>query len=433
MRRKFNVLLAVLAFALLLTVNTNPAYASELPTETTETTEESNPVYRVTITFNRNGGSGTMNSLVVESDKQAVLPANTFKKTGFQFAGWATNSNGSGKTYADKADITGLATADNDGETITLYAQWKLAQPKIKKVTSPSPANIKVTFAKATSISGYEIQYSTSKKFSSKTTKTAIAAKTATSANLLEVIPNKKFYVRMRTYKTSSGVKKYSDWSKVSSVKVKNGKTITNTKFDTAIEGDVKLSGSGTGYHAKFVIGNANSAVSFGMQYDAGAAAPYTGKTMALIENISSNAAGGQSYVRPGNVELSLNKTYHLMITTDIKGHGDVYVNYKKIGSFYQPNFATDGIHYVRIEASGRLNGDKVDARFSNMKCKLGNDLRVQGDDLQIYNKIKENKGLNYQYVKKDSCYRLYGTIKGLNGDWDSDYLGASYIIEFAN
>lgn len=430
MRKKFNLLFAALLFALLLTVNVNPVYASELPTETTE---EENTVYRVTITFHSNGGSGTMSSLVVESGKQTVLPANTFKKSGFQFAGWATDSKGTGTTYADKADVTELATADNDGENITLYAQWKLEQPKIKKVSSPTPSNIKVTFAKGKSVSGYEVQYSTSKKFSAKTTKKVIAAKTETSANLLEVVPNKKYYVRMRSYKTSSGVKQYSDWSKALSVKVKKGKTITNTKFDTAIEGDVKLSGTGTGYHAKFVIGNASSAVSFGLQYDAGAAAPYTGKTMALIENISSNAAGGQSYVRPGNVELSLNKTYHLLMLTDAKGHGDVYVNYKKIGSFYQPNFATDGIHFIRIEASGRLNGDKVDAKFSNIKCKLGSDLRVQGDDLQVYSKIRENKGLKYQYIKKDNCYRLYGTIKGLHGDWDSDYLGASYIVQFAN
>lgn len=431
MKRKFKLLLAALVFALLVTVNVSPTYASGLPTEAAD------PVYSVTVHFENNGGNGTMSDLTVMSNQPVELPANTFSKTGFQFAEWNTQADGTGTAYADKSTVTDIATAENNGGTVNLYAQWKMAAPKIKKAKSTSPSYINVTFAKSQSVSGYEIQYSTGKKFKATKTETVKAAKNATSAKLLRVTPNKTYYIRMRSYKTSKGVTQYSDWSQVTSVKVKNGKTIANTKCDVAIEADVKLKGSGTGYHAKLVMGNPYSAVSFGMQFDEYAEAPYTGKNMALIENISSNAAGGQSYSRPGNKALSLNKKYHLMMTSDGKGHVDVYVNYKKIGSCYQPDIANtaNGIQFVRVEASGRLNGDKVDAEFSDIKYtingkKKSENLRVLGDDLK-WSKIQENKGLKYKYNKTDNVVKLYGTIKGLHGDWDSDYEGASYILQF--
>lgn len=429
MRKRLNLLFAVIVFALIMVVDVHPTYATEVSTEAAD------PVYSVIVHFNSNGGTGSMSDLSVTSNQPAELPANAFTKTGYQFAGWNTKKDGSGTTYADKADVTELATADSN--EITLYAQWKLTQPKIKKATSTTPSYIKVTFAKCQSVSGYEIQYSTGKKFKEAKTETVKAAKTATSAQLYRVTPNKTYYIRMRSYKTSKGVTQYSDWSKVVSTKVKNGKTIANTSCDVAIEADVKLNGSGTGYHAKLVMGNPYSAVSFGMQYDKYAEAPYTGKNMALIENISSNSAGGQSYSRPGNKVLKLNKTYHLMMTSDGKGHVDVYVDYKKIGSCYQPDIANtaNGIQFVRIEASGRLNGDKVDAEFSNIKYtingkKKSENLRVLGDDLK-WSKIQENKGLKYKYNKNTNVINLYGTIKGLNGDWDSDYESASYILQF--
>lgn len=431
MKRKLNLLLAALVFALVFATNVQPTYAAEVDaTETLKLDETADATYHVTIVFNRNGGQGSMSSLSVESGKTTTLLANTFKRSGFQFAGWSTRSDGKGTTYADAADVTELATDDNDGNQITLYAQWKLTTPKIKKVKSTTPSYIQVAFGKCESISGYEIQYSLSKTFSAKKTKTVKVAKSATSAKLLEVTPNKKYYVRMRSYKKKGGVTQYSDWSSPASVKVKNGKTIANTSCDTAIEADVKLTGSGTGYHAKFVMGNEKSAVSFGIQFDRYAEAPYTGKAMALIENISSNSAGGQSYTRPRNKVLRVNKTYHLMMTTDGKGHGDVYVDYKKIGSFYQPELKY--LNNVRIESCGRLNGDKVDAEFSNIKYKITrkSDLRVLGDDLK-WKELKMNRGLKYKYNKTDNKIRMYGTIKGIHGDWDSDYEAVSEILQF--
>ena len=72
-------------------------------------------------------------------------------------------------------------------------------------------------------ITGYQIQYSTSKKFTNKTTKTV--SKSKTSLKVKKLRANKKYYVRVRTYKTyninGENVKVYSGWSKVKTVKTK--------------------------------------------------------------------------------------------------------------------------------------------------------------------------------------------------------------------
>ena len=66
---------------------------------------------------------------------------------------------------------------------------------------------------------GYQIQYSTSKKFTKKTTKTVTVSKnSATSKTVTKLKGKKKYYVRVRTYKTVSKKKYYSSWSKVKTV-----------------------------------------------------------------------------------------------------------------------------------------------------------------------------------------------------------------------
>ena len=77
------------------------------------------------------------------------------------------------------------------------------------------------SWSKVSDISGYEISYSTSKKFSKKTTKVVKAKKSSKKTTIKKLTKNKKYYVRIRTYKTVNGKKIYSDWSTVKNVKVK--------------------------------------------------------------------------------------------------------------------------------------------------------------------------------------------------------------------
>ena len=74
-----------------------------------------NPV----ITFDANGGKGTMGTQTVKPNEATALNANSFTRADYDFAGWNTAKDGTGKAYADKANIT-------TNENVTLYAQWTL-------------------------------------------------------------------------------------------------------------------------------------------------------------------------------------------------------------------------------------------------------------------------------------------------------------------
>ena len=72
-----------------------------------------------TITFNANGGEGSMEPQRFEVGVDTALNANAFTREGYKFIGWNTAADGSGATYADEGAILEL-TGD-----MTLYAQWQ--------------------------------------------------------------------------------------------------------------------------------------------------------------------------------------------------------------------------------------------------------------------------------------------------------------------
>ena len=69
-------------------------------------------------------------------------------------------------------------------------------------------------------ITGYQVRYSTSSKMTSTKTKTVKGYK-YTSKKITKLSAKKKYYVQIRTYKTVSGKTYYSSWSSVKSVKTK--------------------------------------------------------------------------------------------------------------------------------------------------------------------------------------------------------------------
>ena len=86
-----------------------------------------------TVTFDANGGSGTMSGQAASSS--TALTANTLTRDGFDFAGWNTATNGSGTDYADGANYA--FTSD-----VSLYAQWiALPAPAPAPYTGPLPTN----------------------------------------------------------------------------------------------------------------------------------------------------------------------------------------------------------------------------------------------------------------------------------------------------
>ena len=66
--------------------------------------------------------SRAMDPLTCIYDKERPLTANTFFLPGYQFTEWNTQADGNGVPYTDGEEVINLAT--EDGETVTLYAQW---------------------------------------------------------------------------------------------------------------------------------------------------------------------------------------------------------------------------------------------------------------------------------------------------------------------
>jgi hypothetical protein len=96
-----------------------------------------------TVSFDTNGGTGTMSSQTGSSATN--LPTNTFTRTGYNFAGWNTAADGSGTAYADGASYPFTSGA-------TLYAQWAV----VATTTAPSSTTTAAptTTAPATATAG---------------------------------------------------------------------------------------------------------------------------------------------------------------------------------------------------------------------------------------------------------------------------------------
>ena len=77
-----------------------------------------------------------------------------------------------------------------------------------------------ITWKKSSAVTGYQIQYSTSKTFSKAVTKTVKSYKT-TSLKVNNLTVGKTYYVRIRTYRKYGGSTYYSKWSTAKHVKIK--------------------------------------------------------------------------------------------------------------------------------------------------------------------------------------------------------------------
>ena len=152
--------------------------------------------------------------------------------------------------YDTPTEIYKLGSEDSDGyytgtkSTIAFSSLTRLTtKEKIegcydyvvnaKSLTIPAGSSVTTTISKLTakskgfkvkwnkkSVTGYQVQYSTSSKFTSATTATIKKASTV-STTIKKLKAKKKYYVRVRTYKTVSGQKLYSAWSKAKNVTTK--------------------------------------------------------------------------------------------------------------------------------------------------------------------------------------------------------------------
>lgn len=120
-----------------------------------------------------------------------------------------------------KATITVTAKATStyskSVKKITVYGVPK--KPEMKKLTA-GKKKFTVQWKKDKKADGYQVQYSTDKKFK-KNVKSVNVSKKNTKATVKKLKKGKTYRVRVRSYKKINGKKYYSGWGKVKSVKVR--------------------------------------------------------------------------------------------------------------------------------------------------------------------------------------------------------------------
>ena len=77
-----------------------------------------------TITYNANGGSGTMSKTTCTYDTNCTLAANSFTRDGYDFVNWTKDST-SGTEYTAGSTVKNLATSGN----VNMYAKWEQTEP----------------------------------------------------------------------------------------------------------------------------------------------------------------------------------------------------------------------------------------------------------------------------------------------------------------
>lgn len=162
----------------------------------------------------------------IDYDKYTVYPEAKIKKMYAKYEeAEKVDTDDVYETYEATYDLAvaydAVLTALN-GKEKTESETTSVTKPPKAKISSAKRASsnkkITVTMKKQTGITGYEIQYSTSKKFTSGTTNTVTSSTAKKVLNKLNV--KKTYYIRVRTYISSKGKKSYGTWSATKKISV---------------------------------------------------------------------------------------------------------------------------------------------------------------------------------------------------------------------
>jgi len=172
-------------------------------------------------------GKQNISNTKIEGIKNKEYTGNARKLNIVVKDGNVTLKNGADYTVSYKNNKkVGIATVVITGKgnyTGTVTKTFKInpkgtSLKKLKKGKKQFKAKWKVQKAQT---SGYEVQYSTTKNFKSGKKKVTIKKNKTTSTIIKKLKKNKKYYVRIRTYKTVNGKKFYSSWSKSKNARIK--------------------------------------------------------------------------------------------------------------------------------------------------------------------------------------------------------------------
>ncbi|MCI9356788.1 MAG: CHAP domain-containing protein [Lachnospiraceae bacterium] len=198
-------------------IPTGTATGTPIPTDT----ETPSPLKSQTIT-------GASSYTKVYGDKAFYLRARAGSRLSYQTSAKSVvEVSAAGKVTikgCGKAVIT-ITAAESSFYQKSVKKVTVTVKPKSMKISSlrsPKKKTARLAWKRDSKVSGYEIQYSQNNKFpSGKTTKIQLKKNSYTNREIGKLASRKKYYVRIRSYKTVGKSALYGGWSKVKSVKVK--------------------------------------------------------------------------------------------------------------------------------------------------------------------------------------------------------------------
>ena len=201
------------------TVDANGSVTAKAPGRTKITvTSAENSSYQASctvtvpykITYKLNKGKNNASNTSTYYGKKVTLK-NPSRK-GYAFAGWYTDAK-------FKKKITSISNSAKSD--YILYAKWtkvKVAKASLTSAKNSKSKQILLKYKKVSGAKGYEISYSTNKKFKKVVTKKNTAK---TSYTISKLKKGKIYYVRIRAYRMdSTGKKVYGKYSSMKKVKV---------------------------------------------------------------------------------------------------------------------------------------------------------------------------------------------------------------------
>ncbi|MBO5303433.1 MAG: InlB B-repeat-containing protein [Lachnospiraceae bacterium] len=178
--------------------------------KTEDVKQEETKAVSYNITYVLNQGTNHKDNPAVYT-KETVTLKNPGRR-GYAFEGWYTDA-------AFTSQVTQIEPSM--AKDITLYAKWSkitVKKAKLQTVKNTKKKAMQVKIKKVSKADGYEIVYSTNKKF--KKSKKVTTAKTKTLVKKLK--KGKTYYVKVRAYQKDSVNKKvYGKYSKCKQVKIR--------------------------------------------------------------------------------------------------------------------------------------------------------------------------------------------------------------------
>lgn len=141
--------------------------------------------------------------------------------------------NGSSEDNSGSGDGFTTPMIDGDEKTTSTTKKQTTTKAAPRKTTVKKPAATKITkltrakgaltvkYKKVKGINGYQIQIATNSKFTKNKKKANVKKASTVTKKFTKLKRNKKYYVRVRTYKVVKGKAVYSKWSPVKTIKTK--------------------------------------------------------------------------------------------------------------------------------------------------------------------------------------------------------------------